>query len=314
MAMIWRILVAALVLGSLGCDREEEETEKQRQEQAFVAAVGRSPSPGKINDAGRTDLHRVAQLNLPMLAISLLKQGANVHAKNNRGWTPLHIAAWFDASATAEVLLQRGANVHAKDNDGLVRRCTAAAQEGCCLRPPRSCSSKGPTSTSETTRGFTPLHGAAQADAVCDRRGLAPARGQRPRQRQRGLVRRCTLRQQKDASATAEVLLQQGANVNAKNNRGSTPLHAAARMKDAVATAEVLLKQGANVHAIDNKGETPLHLAAIEDASATAEVLLQQGANVHAKTNEGHTPLYFAAAMDVSATAEVLRRYGARRR
>ena len=99
---------------------------------------------------------------------------------------------------------------------------------------------------------------------------------------------------QKDASATAEVLLQQGANVNAKNNKGFTPLHATA-LADASATAEVLLQQGANVHAKDNEGGTPLHAAAQKDASATAEVLLQQGANVHAKTNEGHTPLYFAA-------------------
>ena len=111
MAMMWRILVAALVLGILGCDREAaEDPEKQRQEQAFVAAVGHSPSPGKINDAGKTDLHIVAQLNLPMLARSLLQQGANVHAKNNKGGTPLHIAALKDASATAEVLLKQGAN------------------------------------------------------------------------------------------------------------------------------------------------------------------------------------------------------------
>ena len=110
MAMMWRILVAALVLGILGCfPVAAENPEKQRQEQAFVAAVGRSPLPGKINDAGQTDLHIVAQRNLPMLAISLLKQGANVNAKNNGGFTPLHTAALKDAAATAEVLRRYGA-------------------------------------------------------------------------------------------------------------------------------------------------------------------------------------------------------------
>ena len=41
MAMMWRILVAALVLGSLGCDREAaEEAEKQRQEQGICRSGG----------------------------------------------------------------------------------------------------------------------------------------------------------------------------------------------------------------------------------------------------------------------------------
>ena len=106
MAMMWRILVTALVLGSLGCDREAADP---IEKQEFVALMGRSPSPGKINDAGETDLHIVAQLNLPTLAISLLKQGANVNAKDNEGWTPLHWAAWEDASATAKVLRRYGA-------------------------------------------------------------------------------------------------------------------------------------------------------------------------------------------------------------
>ena len=80
MAMMWRIFVAALVFGNLGCDteaekqrqalkaekqrqeREAELIEKQQQEQAFVAEVGRSPSLGKMDDAGKNDLHIVAQL------------------------------------------------------------------------------------------------------------------------------------------------------------------------------------------------------------------------------------------------------------
>ena len=54
------------------------------------------------------------------------------------------------------------------------------------------------------------------------------------------------------------------------------PLHVAA-WNDASATAEVLLKQGAKVNAKDTKGRTPLHLAAEKNASATAEVLRRYG-------------------------------------
>ena len=195
MAMMWRILVAALVLGILGCDREAAENpEKQRQEQAFVATVGRSPSPGKINDAGKTDLHIVAKLNLPMLAISLLQQGANVHVRDNRGFTPLHGAAQADASATAEVLLQQGANVHAKTNEGSTPLHSAALKDTLLLRPPRSCSSKGPTSTPKTTmalRRCTLRHGwmLLRPPRSCSSKG--PTSTPKPTR----ALRRCTLRQ-----------------------------------------------------------------------------------------------------------------------
>ena len=79
--------------------------QRQRQERkAFVAKVGRNPSPA--------DLHIVAELDLPMLARSLLNQGADANAKNNDGLTPLHLAAANNASATAEILINQGANAN----------------------------------------------------------------------------------------------------------------------------------------------------------------------------------------------------------
>ena len=115
-----------------------------------------------------------------------------------------------------------------------------------------------------------------------------------------------------DASAVAAVLLKQGAKVNAKAIAGYTPLHSAA-WEDASAVAAVLLKQGAKVNAKAIDGFTPLHSAAWEDASAVAAVLLKQGAKVNAKNNYGETPLHVAERKNASATAAVLRRYGARK-
>ena len=62
-----------------------------------------------------------------------------------------------------------------------------------------------------------------------------------------------------------------------KTNNGDTPLHLAT-LRDASATAELLLAQGADVDAKTNNGDTPLHLATLGNASATAEVLRRYGA------------------------------------
>ena len=59
-------------------------------------------------------------------------------------------------------------------------------------------------------------------------------------------------------------LVARGADVGAKNNDGSTPLHFACG-KNALECAKLLIARGADVEAKDNGGETPLHRAKSEE-------------------------------------------------
>src|SRR6266550_181758 len=71
-------------------------------------------------------------------------------------------------------------------------------------------------------------------------------------------VAEAAMRGDKDGVRT---LLQKGADVNAAQNDGMTPLHWAAERGDAE-MAEMLLYAGANVAAVTRIGQyTPLHLA-----------------------------------------------------
>ena len=89
-----------------------------------------------------------------------------------------------------------------------------------------------------------------------------------------------------------ELLVQAGADMNAgltKNypnfSKGATALHFAAMNGNAeVQTA--LIKAGANVNAVDHTGFTPLHLAASRDL-AMADELIRAGAELEAKTRQG---------------------------
>lgn len=90
-----------------------------------------------------------------------------------------------------------------------------------------------------------------------------------------------------------ELLLENGADVNAKNNKDSTPLHYAANNYLA-SLATLLIKHGADVNAKTNCGNTPLHFAAASSNTVVAKVLLNNDADVNCKNNDGRTPLNIA--------------------
>jgi len=62
-----------------------------------------------------------------------------------------------------------------------------------------------------------------------------------------------------------EYFVQQGANVNAKDSAGMTPLYYAATANPNVEVLQYLITQGADVHATNNVGRTPLDAANTEE-------------------------------------------------
>ncbi|MFZ8806797.1 MAG: ankyrin repeat and protein kinase domain-containing protein [Pyrobaculum sp.] len=91
-----------------------------------------------------------------------------------------------------------------------------------------------------------------------------------------------------------EELLEKGADPNAQDYDGRTPLHTAASKGD-VLIVELLLKHSADLNTQTKFGYTPLHLAAMEGHVDVVRLLLEHGANTNTQDIFGWTPLHWAA-------------------
>lgn len=91
-----------------------------------------------------------------------------------------------------------------------------------------------------------------------------------------------------------KLLLDSGADPNARNNMGYTPLHFAVILKD-FKIVELLVKNNGNVNARSNSGKTPLHLFTLQGESEAsveiAELLLKNYASMSVRDAAGFTPL-----------------------
>ncbi|OZH54327.1 hypothetical protein AFK68_11665 [Hydrocoleum sp. CS-953] len=92
------------------------------------------------------------------------------------------------------------------------------------------------------------------------------------------------------------LLINKGADVNAKNNQGITPLHNSRRR----GVAEILITHGADINAQDKKGKTPLHYLVTNDSQSAAELLINQRANINAKDNNNQTPLDYVRSQEMA--------------
>ena len=113
-------------------------------------------------------------------------------------------------------------------------------------------------------------------------------------------------------SATApsvQQLIDQGVDVNARDEIGKSALHLVAKAKPEVISA--LLAAGADVNAKDQWDRTPLHFVAATGSIENIKLLLDAGAEVNAKTANDWTPIHGAAKFGTPENIMVLLEAGA---
>ena len=102
-----------------------------------------------------------------------------------------------------------------------------------------------------------------------------------------------------DPIGVVDLLISKGADVNAKTDAGSTPLHWASNRD----IAELLITKGADVDVANKEAARSGH-------KEIEELLIMKGANVNAAGNNGWTPYQVANSRGHKDIAELIRKNG----
>ena len=238
--------------------------------------ISKRPDDVNLGGAYGTPLHGALDNAHADAAELLLQYCVDVDVRDYEGRTPLHLAAYHGFLGVTRTLVERNADIHVR----------------CRL-------------------GNTPLHQTMYAwfeksestqDGRLDVAKILLERGADPDAKNGVLETPLQEASYYGSVKGAQLMLEHGANIHARNQNGRTLLHQVfVRLYDSSSaldlfldTIRFLLKHGADIDALDNDHATPLHLASRHGCAKGAQLLLELGANVHLEDKKGRTPLQVA--------------------
>ena len=279
----------------------------QNQLQLAPGANGFARNTGNEH-RGWTPLHWAVEHNHKDMAALLLKHKADPNARmetrygeGGPGYTPLLMATARVFPDIVELLLDSGADPNlGTETRSPIMNALNNEDPPARLEMLKSLLQHGANVETRDSGGNTPLWMAAVRG---DRAAMALllAHKANPNARNKSatsgiLDYLIQTDRSRDVKPLMQMLLTAGAEVNAREASGNTPLHVAVYY-DLRDRAQLLLANKANPNAKNQDGETPLCLAVSKGEKEMAELLLANKADPNERDNRGRTPLDLAKSM-----------------
>ena len=188
----------------------------------------------------------------------LIKNGADVNAKDNEGYTPLYYAITLEDMESAHILIENGSNVNERTEESTLFHILVAKGN---LELVKLAVERGANINARDKDGLTLLHYA-----------LA---GRKTR--------------------IFKYLVKKGADIHVRDIQGLTILHYAAILGNFEVVKYLIEKKGfdPNVKSLNN--ETPLHRASVSCNLEIIKYLVEEkGVDVNVKNDKGSLPIHYS--------------------
>ena len=245
----------------------------------FLSLIAMHANVNTRNSQGDTVLHQAIRASDDRTVKILLSNGADPNMLDRDGKLPLVMAAHLPAGECLLLLLRNGANVNATDSYGRTALALIENPAASMLLI-----DQGARSDIQGTDGVAPLHTALSL--WCRWR--------------RGESLMLLLFREKNM---ANKLFAQASCIDLPDNHGRTTLHYACEVRHSPAHeySRALVLNGANINARDKNGWTPLHTATAFGNYATAAALVELGADIEACDNFGRNPAQLIGLHDLAS-------------
>ncbi|XP_023284986.1 ankyrin-1-like [Seriola lalandi dorsalis] len=272
-------------------------------------------------------IHRVATDGEQVLLEKLLEEETNINIVSSSNETLLHVAAKHGHLSIIELLTRKGARLELQDNNGHTALHSAASWGHTDIV--RALLKAGASIYTLDLHNKTPIHLAAENEHLDSVKVLVKEEAKQSDSHTQDMFLHMAATE--DNWRLAELLLQTGAAVDARNNFNKTALfYAVARSNEK--TASVLLKSGAKVdydiinEAIKLNQESILRLllanakevlseealgsalfsAVRQNHDRVVNALIDSGANLNLCDKQGYTPVLLSAELGHTEVLRVL--------